>query len=108
MSPFLVHERTEAFILEEIRQLGWEHPERLDGCTSNCALNAVGNICHQRKHGFHPYALELSKLVRKGLLTRDEALQKLATTADEATTREAFARLEITARAVEQLGRKAA
>ena len=52
MSPFLVYEKSEAVILEQIRELGWEHPEGLDGCTSNCALNVVGNICHQKKFGF--------------------------------------------------------
>jgi hypothetical protein len=78
MSPYLVYEKSEALILDEIRELGWVHPERLDGCTSNCALNVVGNLCHEKKFGFHPYALELSKLVRKGLLTRDEALAKLS------------------------------
>lgn len=77
MSPFLVYEKSEAAILEQIRELGWEYPEGLDGCTSNCALNVVGNICHEKKFGFHPYVLELSKLVRKGLLPRDEALKKM-------------------------------
>ena len=48
MSPYLVYEKSEASILAEIRSLGWEYPERLDGCTSNCALNAVGNLCHEK------------------------------------------------------------
>src|SRR6516165_11172905 len=83
MSPYLVFEKSEAFILDEIRELGWVHPEQLDGCTSNCALNVVGNLCHEKKYGFHPYALELSKLIRKGLLTRDEALHKLTLEVEE-------------------------
>jgi hypothetical protein len=48
-------------------------------------MNSVGNLCHQKKFGFHPYALELSKLIRKGLLSRDEALAKLAQQPDSAT-----------------------
>ncbi len=78
LSPYLVYEKSEAFILAQIRDLGWVHPEHLDGCTSNCALNVVGNLCHEKKYGFHPYALELSKLVRKGLLSREEALRKIS------------------------------
>jgi hypothetical protein len=93
MSPYLVYEKSEALILDEIRLLGWEHPEGLDGCTSNCALNVVGNICHQKKYGFHPYALELSKLVRKGLLSRDQALEKLSQPVDEQLIQIAFQRV---------------
>ncbi len=104
MSPYLVYEKSEALILEEIRLLGWEHPEGLDGCTSNCALNVVGNICHQKKYGFHPYALELSKLVRKGLLSRDQALEKLSQPVDEQLIQLAFQRLGFSA---DQLGHNA-
>jgi hypothetical protein len=108
MSPFLVYEKTEAFIFEQIRELGWQHPEQLDGCTSNCALNVVGNLCHEKKYGFHPYALELSKLIRKGLLTRDEALAKLSLAVDEQVTRETLNKLRISPHELVQLGAKAA
>lgn len=77
LSPYLVVDAPETLILEEIRKLGWVYPEKLDGCSSNCALNAVGNLCHEKRYGFHPYASELSQLIREGLLSRDEALEKL-------------------------------
>jgi hypothetical protein len=95
MSPYLVYEKSEEFILAQIRDLGWVHPEHLDGCTSNCALNVVGNMCHEKKYGFHPYALELSKLVRKGLLSRDEALQKLAQQVEEPVVNETLVQLGV-------------
>ncbi len=79
ISPYLVYDIDEKHILEGIRSLGWVYPENLDGCTSNCSLNAVGVLCHEKKYGFHPYALELSQLVREGQLTREEAIQKLST-----------------------------
>ena len=79
MSPYLVHHVSEAEILQVIRDMGWDAPEKLDGCTSNCELNAVANLIHEKRYGFHPYASELSTLVRKGLLTRDEAMEKLST-----------------------------
>jgi tRNA(Ile)-lysidine synthase TilS/MesJ len=107
MSPYLVYEKSEEVILAEIRKLGWVHPERLDGCTSNCALNAVGNLCHEKKHGFHPYVLELSKLVRKGLLSRDDALAKLAQTGDEGSMVQTLVQLGIRCDEIEALRRRA-
>ena len=69
---------TEAQILAEVGKLGWKRPAGLDGCSSNCMLNTFNNYVHDRRHGYSPYELELSHLVRKRLLTRDEALEKLA------------------------------
>ena len=103
MSPFLVHEKSEAIILEEIRELGWLYPEHLDGCTSNCALNVVGNRCHEEKYGFHPYALELSKLVRKGLLTRAEAIEKLSLGVEDRVVDETLVKLGVSALEIHRL-----
>jgi hypothetical protein len=106
MSPYLVFEKSEAFILDEIRELGWVHPERLDGCTSNCSLNVVGNLCHEKKYGFHPYALELSKLVRKGLLSRPEAVQKLALQVEQRAVSDTLVQLGVEMCKIEALARK--
>ena len=105
MSPYLVYEKSEAFILSEIRSLGWKYPEQLDGCTSNCALNAVGNLCHEKKYGFHPYALELSKLVRKGLLAREDAIQKLNTQVEDRVMQATLVQLDITNQDIEALAK---
>jgi len=106
MSPYLVFEKSEAFILDEIRDLGWIHPEKLDGCTSNCALNVVGNLCHEKKYGFHPYALELSKLVRKALLSRDEALHKLSLQVEETAVDKTLVQLGVSRRDIQALARR--
>jgi hypothetical protein len=108
MSPYLVYEKSEAQILAGIRELGWQHPEHLDGCTSNCALNAVGNLCHEKKHGFHPYALELSTLVRKGLLSRDDALEKLTLRVEDAALRGTLHQLGLTEDDLHRLAPRAA
>jgi hypothetical protein len=71
-------------------------------------LNVVGNICHEKKYGFHPYALELSKLIRKGLLARGEALQKLSLTVEEHVTQEVFVQLNITVDEISQVNTRAA
>jgi len=68
---------TEKEIVDQILPLGWVQPKDVDGCSSNCRINAFNNYVHERKYGYSPYELELSHLIRKNLLTREEALQKL-------------------------------
>lgn len=94
---------TEAEILREVAELGWQQPSGLDGCSSNCELNAFNNHVHLRRFGFHPYELELSHLVRAGLMTRDEAIAKLS---EQPTGNLAAlgARLELTPAEADALG----
>jgi hypothetical protein len=67
----------ESRVLEEVRELGWVQPDGVDGCSSNCELNVLNNYAHQKRFGFNPYELELSLLIRRGLLSREEALAKV-------------------------------
>ena len=69
---------TESEIVDNIKPLGWERPGDVDGCSSNCRLNTFNNIMHVKKYGYSPYELELSHLILKNQLTRDEALEKIA------------------------------
>lgn len=73
-----LEEITEEGIVHEAMTLGWKRPADVDGCSSNCQLNTFNNFIHQRKYGYSPYELELSHLIRKGLMTREEALGKIA------------------------------
>lgn len=68
---------TEDHIVAEVAKLGWRRPKDVDGCSSNCQINTFNNFVHERRHGFNPYEFELSHLVRKGLMTRDEAISKI-------------------------------
>jgi len=68
---------SEEMIVEEIIKLGWRQPDDVDGCSSNCRLNAFNNHAHEIAYGYNPYELELSHLIRKKLLTREQALKKL-------------------------------
>ena len=70
---------TEEQIKEEIKSLGWESPGDVDGCSSNCMLNTFNNHVHEHVFGYNPYEMELSHLIREGLLLREEALQKMST-----------------------------
>jgi hypothetical protein len=73
-----LEEITEEQIVAEVEKLGWKRPTDVDGCSSNCQLNTFNNYVHERKFGYSPYELELSHLIRKGLMTREEALAKMA------------------------------
>jgi len=57
----------------------------VDANSTNCLLNSLANSVHQERHGFHPYAFEMAKLVREGYLDRRTALEKLNKAEDPAT-----------------------
>jgi PP-loop superfamily ATP-utilizing enzyme len=69
---------TEDEIIRQITPLGWVKPDGLDGCSTNCTINSFNNYVHEKRFGFNPYELELSHLIRKGLMTRKEAIEKLS------------------------------
>jgi hypothetical protein len=68
---------TETDIIKDVETIGWRRPHDVDGCSSNCMLNTFNNFVHERTFGYNPYELELSHLIRKGLMTREEALEKV-------------------------------
>jgi hypothetical protein len=64
-------------IYKTIISFGWKKPAEVDANSTNCLLNALGNYCHTKRLGFHPYTFELANLVREGQLSRPIALQRL-------------------------------
>jgi tRNA(Ile)-lysidine synthase TilS/MesJ len=68
---------TENEIIERILPLGWQKPKDVDGCSTNCKINSFNNFVHFKRFGYSPYELELSHLIRKKLLSRKEAIEKL-------------------------------
>jgi hypothetical protein len=77
VSPLAFLDYDEDRILEKVRSLGWVAPGEVDANSTNCLLNSLANGVHAERHGFHPYAFELAKLVREGCLDRGKALEKL-------------------------------
>ncbi len=73
---------SEEKVLEDIKDIGWRQPEDVDGCSSNCMLNAFNNFIHKKRMGFNPYELELSHLIRRDKLSRNEALKKIRNQSD--------------------------
>lgn len=97
--PTLVHplaflDYREDAILETIAELGWRTPLDTGAHSSNCLLNDFAIKEHLRRHGFHPYAFEISGLVRAGCLSREEGLERLAAEPDRAVVEQVRKRLE--------------
>jgi tRNA(Ile)-lysidine synthase TilS/MesJ len=76
--PFISNTYNEAAIIEEIKQIGWELPENTDSNSSNCLLNSYANQSHIERFGYHPYAFEISAMIRKGCMTRETGTEKLS------------------------------
>ena len=68
---------SERQIVDALAPLGWRRPADAGLTSTNCRLNDLGVYLHHRRHGFHPYALEIAEQLRYGLLTREEAAEKL-------------------------------
>jgi hypothetical protein len=94
---------TEEEIVKKIQEFGWQSPKDVDGCSSNCRLNTFNNYIHQRKLGFNPYELELSHLIRKGKISRKEALEKITNQADKTILKPILEKLEIKETELEKL-----
>lgn len=88
-------------ILADIKKLGWVSPKDVDGCSSNCRLNAFNNFIHTKQMGFNPYELELSHLIRRDKLTREDALKKVAAQADMDALKPILEQLDITQQDIE-------
>jgi hypothetical protein len=62
------------------KELGWKYPrDSYPAKSTNCEMNFVSVYNSMRYYGFTHYHVEMSKLIRRGLMTRDEALALLAT-----------------------------
>lgn len=60
------------------RELGWRYPKlSWPGKSTNCLLNFLSAQRSMEFYGYTHYHVEMSKLIRQGLMTRDEALDLL-------------------------------
>jgi len=77
VSPLAFLDYNEELIHRRLRMLGWERPRDTDPNSSNCLLNSFANVVHVEQMGYHPYAMELSALVREGVISREAAIARL-------------------------------
>jgi len=87
----------EAYVKVLRQELEWEYPARsYPRWTTNCDLNFLATFLTMKHYGFSHYHIEASKLIRAGLLTRDEALERLEIDFDDALLAGILARLDCT------------
>ena len=77
VSPLAFMDYDEQNIVNKIKELGWLYPQGLDANSTNCLLYSFANEIHIEKHGFHPYAFEISGMVRTRVMSRDEGFEKI-------------------------------
>ncbi len=86
INPLISIDYDEEEIIEKISTFGWTKPKDTGKNSSNCLLNDFGIYWHLNKHKFHPYIWDIADLVRKGLMSREDALAKV----DESPEMEQF------------------
>jgi hypothetical protein len=60
------------------KELNWKYPQlSYPGRSTNCNLNFISVINSLRDYGYTHYHVEMSKLIRQGVITRDEAIKDL-------------------------------
>lgn len=95
INPLLTIAIGEEEIIAAIQELGWKRAVDTGLNSSNCRLNDLGIFVHYKKHGFHPYELEVSNQVRQGLMKRDDGLKKVINIPDLASLNEQINKIGI-------------
>ena len=91
--PLAFFDYEERNIKSELVSLGWRAPNDTDTNSTNCLLNALANQCHIERHGFHPYVWEIANMVREGVMSREEGIEKIYTRQDKTMVEYAKERL---------------
>ncbi len=67
-----------------MRELDWDYPRlSYPAQSTNCALNFISVYNSMRYYGYTHYHVEMSKQIRAGIMTREEALELLRIDFDE-------------------------
>ena len=77
INPLLFNEYDIKKIKTVISSLGWENPKDTDSNSTNCLLNTLANFLHERKYGYNPYVQEVSEMIRSGIISREEGLNRM-------------------------------
>ena len=93
--PLAFLDYSEERIYQRIAELGWLQPPDTDSNSSNCLLNSFANQTHIDQYGFHPYAFEVAGLVRSGVMSRKEGIEKVEAPQDSKTINQVKTKLGI-------------
>ncbi len=75
--PLAFFDYDEEKIKAELESIGWKVPTNTDTNSTNCLLNAFANQCHLERLKFHPYVWEVANMVRQGVMSRAEGIEKI-------------------------------
>ncbi len=76
------------------KELGWTYPKNsYPAKSTNCLLNYLSVDNSLKYYGFTHYHVEMSKMIRDNLLTREEALEMLKKNYDQKTLDEILAKI---------------
>lgn len=79
------------------KEVGWKYPEvSYPRKSTNCMMNFVSVHNSMRDYGYTHYHVEMSKLIREGLMTREDALKNLSTDFSDQLLGEILAKLGLT------------
>jgi hypothetical protein len=73
----LAIEYNEEEIIKTISKYGWVKPDDTGQSSSNCLLNDFAIAVHFEKYKYHSYELEICLQVRRGNLSKKDALARL-------------------------------
>lgn len=77
VNPLLAQKYDQQVILSELEAMGWSRPDDTGQHSSNCKINDLGILNHQKRYGFHPYEMEIAEQVRTGTLARTVGISKI-------------------------------
>jgi len=93
--PLAFFDYDEDAIKNELVAMGWQAPSDTDTNSTNCLLNAFANQCHLERHRFHPYVWEIANMVRQGVMSREEGIEKIYSEQKQEMVEYAKKRLEL-------------
>ena len=79
INPLIGQNISEDAIVSELAEYGWSRPADTGKTSTNCQLNDLGVFMHNKRYGYHPYAMEIADQVRHGLLSRSAGIKKMKT-----------------------------
>ena len=78
-------------------KLDWDYPVRsYPKKSTNCDLNFVASALAVKNYGYSHYHIEMSNMIRLGVVTRDEALNLLELDFGDSIVNEVLGKLEAT------------
>lgn len=95
INPLLFHEYNMKKLKAVLNELDWHAPEDTDPNSTNCLLNSLGNLVHEKKHGYNPYISEIASQVRSGALDREKALCKIKSSVKKTSLDYCIKKLEL-------------